>query len=77
MASFDLVDFAAVALVVGGLAAVLWEILARNPRSLLEMMSDSRQFAEAPLAADEIPAARRSAETAEAVANLNRPRLAA
>jgi hypothetical protein len=77
MASFDLVDFAAVLFAVGGLAAVLWEILVKNPRSLLEMMSDSRRFAEAPLAGDVTSAARRSAETTESAANLNRPRLAA
>lgn len=77
MASFDLVSYAAIVLAVGGLAAVLGEILVKNPRGLLEMMSDSRRFAEAPLAHDVAPAARRSAETAEPVANLNRPRLAA
>jgi hypothetical protein len=75
MASFDLVDFVAVALAVGGLAAVLGEILVRNPRSLLELMNDSRRFAEAPLAAEEIPTARRSAEPAEIVED--HPRLAA
>jgi hypothetical protein len=62
---------------VGGLAAVLWEILVKNPRGLLEMMTDSRRFAEAPLKGDTAPAARRSTGTAEPAANLNRPRLAA
>jgi hypothetical protein len=77
MASFDLVSIAAVVLVVGGLAAVLWEILVKNPRSLLEMATDSRRFAEAPLMGNVAPAARRSSETAEPAANLDRPRLAA
>jgi hypothetical protein len=78
MASFDLVNIAAVVLVVGGLAAVLWEILVKNPRSLIEMASDSRRFAEAPLMGDTAPVARRSTETVPPpAANLNRPRLAA
>lgn len=77
MASFDLVSFAAVLFVVGGLAAVLWEILVKSPRSLIEMANDSRRFAEAPLMGDAAPAARRSAKTAERAANLNQPRLAA
>jgi hypothetical protein len=76
MASFDLVNLAIVVLAVGGLAAVLWEILVKSPRSLLEMMSDSRHFAEAPLADDTVPATRRSVH-AGVPANLNRPRLAA
>lgn len=77
MASFDLVNLAAVVLVVGGLAAVLWEILAKNPGSLLEMASDSRRFAEAPLV-DETPrAVRRTVGTAVPAANLNRSDLAA
>lgn len=77
MASFDLVNIAVVVLVVGGLAAVLWEILVKNPRSLIEMASDSRRFAEGPLMGDTTPAARRSVGTARPAANLNRPRLAA
>ncbi len=77
MASFDFVNLAAVVLVVGGLAAVLWEILAKDPRSLLEMVSDSRRFAEAPLADDTPRAARRTNGTAVPAANLNRPNLAA
>jgi hypothetical protein len=76
MASFDLVNLAVVMLAVGGLAAVLWEILVKSPRSLLEMMSDSRRFAEAPLADDTVPATRRQVD-AGVPANLNRPRLAA
>src|SRR3546814_13504042 len=51
MTSFDLVSAAAVLAMVGGLAAVLWEVLTKDPRSLLEMMDDSRRFAEAPVAA--------------------------
>lgn len=77
MASFDLVSLAAVMLAVGGLAAVLGEVLAKDPGSLLEMMSDSRRFAEAPLAGDTPPAAGRKAKTAEPAANLNHPRIAA
>jgi hypothetical protein len=50
MTSFDLVSAAAVLAMVGGLVAVLWEILAKDPRGLLEMMDDSRRFAAAPLA---------------------------
>ncbi|HKP25583.1 MAG TPA: hypothetical protein VJV39_17075 [Dongiaceae bacterium] len=77
MASFDFVTFAAVFLAVGGLAAVLWEILVKNPRSLVEMMIDSRRFAEASLAGEDNPPARRSADTSRVAANQNRPRLAA
>lgn len=77
MASFDLVSYAAIVLAVGGLAAVLGEILVKNPRSLLEMISDSRRFAGAPLADDVAPVASRPTETAQSAANLNRPRLAA
>jgi hypothetical protein len=77
MASFDFVNLAAVALVVGGLAAVLWEILVKDPRSLLEMASDSRRFAEAPLVDEATPTARRTVGTAVPAANLNRRNLAA
>ena len=77
MASLDLISFAAVALVVGGLVAVLWEVLARSPRSLLEMATDSRRFAEAPLAGETPPAARRTTGTHTTAANANSPRLAA
>jgi hypothetical protein len=78
MASFDLVSFVAVAFVVGGLAAVLWEILAKSPGSLLEMATDSRRFAEPALTSDSTPAVGRAAELARPAANRNdRPRLAA
>ena len=77
MASFDFLNLAAVVLVVGGLAAVLWEILANDPRSLLEMATDSRRFAEAPLVDKAPRAARRTDGTATPAANLNRPNLAA
>lgn len=77
MASFDLISLAAVVLVVGGLAAVLGEILVKAPRSLLEMVSDSRRFAEAPLV-DETPrGVRRTVGTAVPAANANRSKLAA
>jgi hypothetical protein len=77
MASFDVVTLAVAVLAVGGLAAVLAEILVKSPRSLLEMMDDSRRFAEAPLAGVHAPAARRSSHTPAAAANSNQPRLAA
>jgi hypothetical protein len=75
MTSFDLVVFAAVMLMVGGLVAVIWEILTRDPRALLEMMSDSRRFAEAPLVAEQVTADRRPPAPVEVMAE--RPRLAA
>ena len=75
MDSFDLVDFVAVALMVGGLAAVLGEILVRSPRSLLEIMTDSRRFAEPRRVVEEAPAAARAAEPEEVV--VGHPRLAA
>jgi len=74
MASIDLISLAAVLLMVGGLVAVLWEILAKDPRSLLEMMEDSRRFAEVPVTKGTLPADRKQAQTP---ANLNDPRLAA
>ena len=77
MASLNLITFAVLALAVGGLAAVLWEILVKNPRSLIEMATDSRRFAEAPLAGEQTPSARRSVNTSRAAANANQPRLAA
>ena len=77
MASFDPITIAALALAVGGLAAVLWEILTKDPRSLAEMITDSRRFAEAPLAGQEKLPARLSADTGQVAANQNHPRLAA
>ncbi len=77
MASFDLVTFAVVMLALGGLAAVFWEILVKSPRSLLDMMDDSRRFAEVPVAGDRAPTARRSDHTPAPAANANHPRLAA
>lgn len=78
MASLDLVTLAALALAVGGLAAVLWEILAKDPRSLIEMTTDSRRFAEASLAGEvPSPARQRSADAGQVAANQNQPRLAA
>jgi len=76
MGNLDFVTFAAVALAVGGLAAVLWEVLAKDPRSLLEMVTDSRRFAESPVARETTPAGRRSEATAAPVASL-RPHAAA
>ena len=78
MASFDPFTIAALTLAVGGLAAVLWEILTRDPGSLAEMITDSRRFAEAPLVGQEnLPARRLSADTGQVAANQNHPRLAA
>lgn len=77
MASFDLITFAAFALAVGGLAAVFWEILAKDPRSLVEMITDTRRFAEVPLAGEENPPSRLPANTSREAANANHPRLAA
>ena len=77
MASFDFITFAILALAVGGLAALLWEILVKDPRSLAEMATDSRRFAETPVA-DEAPrGARRTVGTATPAANANRRKLAA
>lgn len=77
MAGFDLVSFAVIAFAVGGLAAVLWEIVMKDPRSLLEIMTDSRRFAEAPLPGETGSAARLATASAKPAANLNHPRLAA
>lgn len=77
MASFDFVSLAAVVLVVGGLAAVLWEILVKDPRSLIEMAADSRRFAETPLATGTPRTAHRTDGSTAPAANLNRPKLAA
>lgn len=82
MAGFDLVSFAVIAFAMGGLAAVLLEIVVKDPRSLLEMVNDSQRFAEVPLRGhtspvDTGPAARPSTAGAKPAANLNHPRLAA
>ena len=77
MASLDFITYAVLALAVGGLAAVLWEILAKDPRSLAEMVTDSRRFAEAPLAGQDNLPARLSVDAGQVAANLNHPRLAA
>lgn len=78
MASFDLVTLAVLGLAVGGVAAVIWEILAKAPRSFAEMATDSRRFAEAPLASEATPSARRwSADAPQVAANANHSRLAA
>jgi len=77
MASPDFITFAVLALAVGGLAAVLWEVLVKAPRSLVEMIIDSRRFAEASLAAEENQPVRRSVDAGQMPANQNHPRLAA
>lgn len=56
MASLDLISVLAVLLAVGGLVAVVAEILAKSPRGLLEMMEDSRRFAEGPRTPALVPA---------------------
>lgn len=53
MVSLGSADYVVIALAVGGLAAVLWEIAAKSPRSFLELLTDSRAFAERPAAADQ------------------------
>lgn len=75
MASFDLIYFAAAALMVGGLVSVLAETLLKDPRSLLEMMEDSRRFAEVPVRVEETR--RPATPAAKAAANQDHPRLAA
>ena len=77
MASLDFITFAVLALAVGGLAAVLWEILVKDPRSLIEMTTDSRRFAEPSLAGEENPPARRSAGYRPGCRQSEPPRLAA
>ncbi len=46
MNAFDAVDYAALVLALGGLAALVCEIAVRSPRSFLEIMTDARRFAE-------------------------------
>lgn len=53
MNSLGSADYVAIALAVGGLVAVLWEIAAKSPRSFLEIITDTRRFAEHPLSAAE------------------------
>ena len=77
MASFDLITFVVLALAVGGLAAVLLEVLMKDPRSLVEMTTDSRRFAETPVAGGQTPTARLSTATSQVAANQNQRRLAA
>ena len=78
MASFDLITLVVLAVAVGGLATVLGEILVKDPRSLAEIITDSRRFAESPMAVEQVPTARRSSGTVqEAAANQNDRRLAA
>jgi hypothetical protein len=42
-------DYVAIGLVVAGLVAVVWEIAAKSPRSFIDMLTDTRSFAERPL----------------------------
>lgn len=77
MIPFDALNAAAVLTIVAGLAAVLWEILAKNPRALLEIADDSRRFAEAPLAAAVAPATQVPGDVPEAAAEAEHPPLAA
>jgi hypothetical protein len=48
MGTIDLLEFAAVAFVVCGLAFVVWEVVAKSPKGLIEMLTDVRGFAERP-----------------------------
>ena len=77
MGSFDFVNLAVLVLAVGGLAVVLWEVLVKAPVSVLEMMEDSRRFAEAPVAEKAAPTARRSTATPAAATVNHPPRIAA
>jgi hypothetical protein len=77
MASFDAINLTVLVLAVGGLVAVLGELLMKEPRGLFDMIIDSHRFAEGPVA-DEAPrGARRTVGTATPAANLNRSTLAA
>jgi len=77
MTGFDPINLAALVLAVGGLVAVLGELLVKDPRGLFEMMSDSRRFAEGPLVGEAPREAYRTAGTTKPAANVNRPKLAA
>ena len=77
MTGLDLITLGVAVSAVGGLAVVLGEALVRNPRSLLEMATDSRRFAESPLPVEAPSGARRVVGNAKPAANLNRPTLAA
>ena len=77
MTSFDFMTLAVAVLAVGGLVAVVGEILVKAPRSLLEMTADTRRFAEAPLATGTLHRARRTDGAPAPAANLNAPRIAA
>ncbi|MBX6322197.1 MAG: hypothetical protein IRY94_10245 [Rhodospirillaceae bacterium] len=46
MDAFDVAGYAALALALVALAAVVLEIAVKSPRSFLEMMTDTRRFAE-------------------------------
>lgn len=52
MITVDLLSFVAAALAVCGLAAVAWEIAARDPRLFRDIIDDTRGFAERPLPAE-------------------------
>jgi hypothetical protein len=53
MVTFDLLQFIAAAFVVCGLAAVVLEIVLRDPRWLWEIVGDVRRFAERPFRSKE------------------------
>lgn len=46
MITLDLAQFVAVAFAVCGLAFVIWEIAAKDPGSLWEIIEDTRRFAQ-------------------------------
>jgi hypothetical protein len=62
MNSLSSADYVAIALAVGGLAAVLWEIAVKHPRSFLDMLADTRSFAEAAVPAPSVSQAPASAD---------------
>ena len=72
-----LLSLAVALFAVGGLAAVIVESLVKNPRGLLEMMDDSRRFAEVRLPGQASAGAPRTAALPETAANRNEPRLVA
>jgi hypothetical protein len=50
MFALHFAEYAAAILAVAGLAAVIYEVAVKSPHSLLELISDSRRFAEPPAA---------------------------
>lgn len=74
MTSFTLLGAAAVVFMVGGLIAVLAQLLRKDPQGLWELLEDTRGFAAAPLP---VRAAAPRAAAAPAADSTEHPRLAA